>query len=45
MTKRLAQMWGQTALASDPPIKPEEKFMVGHDDWLPKQMSAGDLTP
>ena len=45
VTKRLAQMWGQTALASDPPIKPEEKFMVGHDDWLPKQMSAGDLTP
>lgn len=44
-TQLLADLWGKTDLDSDAPIRPEEKFMVGHDAWLPKQMSRGGLTP
>jgi hypothetical protein len=44
-TAQLASRWGETSLVSDPPIRIEPKFMVGHDAWLPKQMSSGDLAP
>lgn len=44
-TARLAARWGEGSLASDPPIQPEPKFMVGHDAWLPKQMSSDELAP
>lgn len=44
-SNELAGLWDVPSLPSDGPITPREKFMAGHDAWLPMATSEGDLSP